>query len=183
MELASPDAARQLAHFGTAEDLAMEPETAGHRRRRSSLINPLQPPATETESSRPGARAPQHGRRPVRSPRKSSRTRATEGSKADHPGSDDESSADVELASLSEEDEGLQDDEETGLTAGERKKRTRRKRRNTLMDQRVVPTGDVNITAAERKEADQSVIKRSLINGGLILLWYIFSLSISLVSS
>jgi len=97
-----------------------------------------------------------------------------------HPRDEDEMSTsdDVELADLSEED-GLQDDEETGLTGKDKSKRKRRKRRNTLLDQRVA--GDVKITAEEKKEADQNVFKKSLINGLLIGLWYLFSLSISIV--
>lgn len=77
------------------------------------------------------------------------------------------------------EDDALQDDEETGLTGKDKSKRKRRKRRNTLLDQRIV--GDSNITAEEKKKADQNVLKKGLINGVLIGLWYIFSLSISIV--
>ncbi|RFU28909.1 hypothetical protein B7463_g7431, partial [Scytalidium lignicola] len=180
-DLISPDAARQLAHFGTAEDLAMDPETAGHRRRRSSLINPLTVPAPETESWTAVRAAPKRGRRGGRSPRKTSRSRSPdaireEGARVDRSGSDDDSkstSEELELEDLSEEDEGLQDDEETGLTGRDRSRRRRRKRRNTLLDQRVVPTGEeMKITAEEKKEADQSVIRRSAINLGLIGLWH-----------
>ncbi len=94
--------------------------------------------------------------------------------------SDDErsTSEDVELEALS--DDGLQDDEETGLTGKDKGRRKRKRRRNTLMDQRIA--ADLKITAEEKKEADQNVVKRSLINGLLIGLWYLFSLSISLVS-
>jgi solute carrier family 35, member C2 len=88
-------------------------------------------------------------------------------------------SEDVELDDLSED--GLQDDEETGLTGKDRGKRKRRKRRNTLLDQRVA--GEVNITAEEKKEANQHVMKNMLINVSLIGLWYILSLSLSIVSS
>jgi solute carrier family 35 protein C2 len=88
-------------------------------------------------------------------------------------------SEDVELDDLSED--GLQDDEETGLTGKDKGRRKRKRRRNTLMDQRIA--ADLKITAEEKKEADQSVVKKSLINGLLIGLWYLFSLSISLVSS
>lgn len=92
--------------------------------------------------------------------------------------SDDDlsTSEDVELDELS--DDGLQDDEETGLTKKDKSKRKRRRRRNTLLDQRIA--ADVQITAEEKREADQNVVKRSLINGLLIGLWYLFSLSISL---
>lgn len=94
--------------------------------------------------------------------------------------SDDErsTSEDVELEDLS--DDGLQDDEETGLTDKDKGRRRRKRRRNTLLDNRIA--ADLKITAEEKKEADQNVVKKSLINGLLIGLWYLFSLSISLVS-
>lgn len=77
-------------------------------------------------------------------------------------------------------DEDLQDDEETGLTTQGKRRRQRKRQRNTQLDQRVAREKNI-ITAEERKEADKNVIQRLLINGGLILLWYLFSLSISLV--
>jgi len=75
----------------------------------------------------------------------------------------------------------LQDDEETGLTGKDKGNRKRRRRKNTLIDQRIA--ADLTITAEEKKEADQNVVKKGLINILLIGLWYIFSLSISIVSS
>lgn len=98
--------------------------------------------------------------------------------KLERASDDDRStSEDVELDELS--DDGLQDDEETGLTGQDKSKRKRKKRRNTLLDQRIA--ADVKITDEEKKEADQNVLKKGLINGLLIGLWYLFSLSISLV--
>jgi solute carrier family 35, member C2 len=87
-------------------------------------------------------------------------------------------SEEVELDDLS--DDGLQDDEETGLTGKDKGRRKHKRRRNTQLDQRVV--GDIKITDEEKKEADQNVFKKSLVNGILIGLWYLFSLSISIVS-
>lgn len=75
-------------------------------------------------------------------------------------------------------DEDLHDDEETGLTAKERKRKQRKKRRNTLLDQRIARD---NVTAEEKREADQNVVRRLAVNGTLIGLWYLFSLCISLV--
>jgi solute carrier family 35 protein C2 len=97
----------------------------------------------------------------------------------DGAASDDDisTSEDVELDDLSEDD--LQDDEETGLTGKDKSRRKKRRRRNTLLDQRIA--GKVKITAEEKKEADQYVVKNILINGLLIGLWYLFSLSISIV--
>lgn len=76
-------------------------------------------------------------------------------------------------------DEDLHDDEETGLTAKERKRKQKKKRRNTLLDQRIARD---NISAEEKKAADQTVVRRLVVNGSLICLWYLFSLCISLVS-
>ena len=97
----------------------------------------------------------------------------------DGAASDDDmsTSEDVELDDLSED--GLQDDEETGLTGKNKSRRNKRRRRNTLLDQRIA--SEVNITVEEKKEADQYVVKNILINGLLIGLWYLFSLSISIV--
>lgn len=77
-------------------------------------------------------------------------------------------------------DEGLEDDEETGLTVQDRQKRTRRKRRNTLADARVVPDGDMS--KEEERLATESFMRDAIINSILIGLWYTFSISISVVS-
>ena len=75
-------------------------------------------------------------------------------------------------------DEDLHDDEEAGLTGGDRRRKQHKRHRNTQLDQRVAQE---TVTEDERKEADRSVIKNLLINATLIALWYFFSLSISLV--
>jgi solute carrier family 35, member C2 len=108
----------------------------------------------------------------------SRRARIPEDPSLDRASDDERSTSEgVELDELS--DDGLQDDEETGLTENDKGKRKRKKRRNTLLDQRIA--ADLKITDEEKKEADQNVVKKSLINGLLIGLWYLFSLSISLV--
>ena len=66
-------------------------------------------------------------------------------------------------------DNGLEDDEETGLTGRDRRRRRRRKRRNTRLDERVA--ADVKITKEEGKLAAQSLMKSMLINALLIGLW------------
>lgn len=76
-------------------------------------------------------------------------------------------------------DEDLHDDEETGLTAKERRRKQKKKLRNTMLDQRIA--ADV-ASAEEKKEAHQTVIRKLTVNGILIGLWYLFSLCISLVS-
>ncbi|KAM3413681.1 hypothetical protein BST61_g10374 [Cercospora zeina] len=65
------------------------------------------------------------------------------------------------------------DDEETGLTQTERKKRRRRRRR------RISRSHHSHLTPEEKGIAKAALIRRLLINGILILLWYTFSISIS----
>ncbi|KAG9228345.1 triose-phosphate transporter family-domain-containing protein [Amylocarpus encephaloides] len=159
----APDAAAALAGI-RAPDRTMS-EASGHRRRRSSLMNPL-------ESN------------PVRNPRRTSKSPTKKDKIQEEPKVTDgmldddnrSTSEDLEMDDFS--DDGLQDDEETGLTGKDRGKRKRRKRTNTLLDQRIA--GDVTITAKEKKEADQYVFRNMVINCILIGLWYLFSLSISI---
>lgn len=76
-------------------------------------------------------------------------------------------------------DEDLHDDEETGLTRKDKRRKREKRRRNTRLDNRIARE---NLTEQERKEANQNVVRKIVINGVLIGLWYFFSLSISLVS-
>lgn len=75
----------------------------------------------------------------------------------------------------------FEDDEETGLTSNQRYQRTRRKRRNTQMDERIAP--DVDMKKEEERLTNRTVWTTILINTVLIALWYLFSISISVVSS
>lgn len=88
-------------------------------------------------------------------------------------------SEDVELHQMISED-GLTDDEETGLTKKDIRNRKRRRRKNTLLDQRIM--GNSKTSKQDAKSADISVLRASLINALLIASWYLFSLSISIVS-
>jgi solute carrier family 35 protein C2 len=153
---ASIDAAAALAGLHSPQS-EMEPDGSGHRRRRSSLMNAINADAKKSPRTRSPIKAG------------SIQEEAKLAELDELSGSDD--------AELSDDD--LQDDEETGLTRKVRSKRRRRKRRNTLLDQRIV--GDSNITAEEKKQADQNVLKKGIINAILIGLWYLFSLSISIV--
>ncbi|CAK7197525.1 hypothetical protein SEUCBS139899_000172 [Sporothrix eucalyptigena] len=99
----------------------------------------------------------------------------------------------------------LHTDEETGLSAGGRRQREETRQQRTNFDQRFVPMphnnagedfgfGDgrlrmddpqsslimASLTEDERKEADKNVLWKLVLNGSLIGLWYLFSLSISL---
>lgn len=148
-------------------------QPSGHRRRRSSLMNSIDGAKghARNKSKRTNLsphnlpRGIQEETQPLHSTRASD-----EDSKS--------TSEDLELGDLSEDD-GLQDDEETGLTAKDKRRRRQRRRKNTLLDQRVA--GDVKVTAEEKKQADLNVLKNGIINGVLIGLWYLFSLSISIV--
>jgi solute carrier family 35 protein C2 len=143
----------------------MENEAAQNhaRRRSSSLAGASVPPKT----------APQKHKR-----HRSAQGIAEEGeeeysSDAERSAGDSDShsdSTDLELDDMSAD--GLEDDEETGLTKRDRRRRRRRKRRNTLLDQRIVPSTDT-YTKEEKKLADQNLIKSMLINAVLIGLWYV----------
>ncbi|KAF2445332.1 TPT-domain-containing protein [Karstenula rhodostoma CBS 690.94] len=98
------------------------------------------------------------------------------GSASDSDSSGRTDSDHLELDDMSAD--GLQDDEETGLTGRDRRRRRRRKRRNTLLENRVVPQ-DVDFTQEEEKIANQDLLQSMLINAALIGLWYLFSISIS----
>ena len=86
-------------------------------------------------------------------------------------------------------DDGLEDDEETGLTATERKKRTRLKEQNAGLDGQV--SGAASVKSVQSMDAGASIgttpedlatatmVKNILINALLIVLWYSFSISIS----
>jgi solute carrier family 35, member C2 len=89
-------------------------------------------------------------------------------SEDDGRGSANAGSGSEDLDSLLEE-EGLNDDEETGLTEAERRRRKSKRRRNSLLDQRIF--GHSNVTLEERREAYQHLLKRIAINGLLIGLW------------
>lgn len=99
-----------------------------------------------------------------------------DGTFSPYPPSDASPSVDVEMDNISEP--GYSDNEETGLT-GTRNKRPR-SGGNELVDAERAPVA-VKTSKQERQLADMAVIKRSAINVLLIGLWYLFSLSISLV--
>ena len=87
-----------------------------------------------------------------------------------------------ELGAL-DSDLEVDDDEETGLNKRERRKYLGKKRRRDGLDSRIAGTaGTAAISKDEVNDADKMVIRRLLANGGLILMWYFFSLAISIVS-
>lgn len=136
-------------------------------------------PAGNASSSRPRAQS-------IRIPGPNDEPKIVEeGSEADVPPLSSTSATAVltptknESDSDSFSDEDLHDDEETGLTGKDKRRKQKKRRRNTRLDQRIVP--DQDISPDEQKEADKTVLKRLMVNGVLILMWYFFSLSISLV--
>ena len=174
-DLHPPDAAAALAGVRTSN---INMEGSGHRRRRSSLLNNLETSIPSAKSKTKTTFSPiQPGKDNIQEEWKLGDSAHSVGDR--HSEDDRSTSVDMELEDL-EEEEGLQDDEEAGLTGRDKSRRRDKRRRNTLLDQRVAP--EVPITAEEKKEADRSVVKKSLINGLLIGLWYLFSLSISIVS-
>ncbi|KAI1133677.1 triose-phosphate transporter family-domain-containing protein [Nemania abortiva] len=149
------------------EDIEMDSITpAGHRRRRSTLtagLNGSVPPTTRTGRPRATSiKTPSDAE-----PKISEENLLSYGSRPN--------TRDVDDDSLSDED--LHDDEETGLTKKDKRRKREKRRRNTRLDQRIARD---NLTDEERKQADQNVIRKLIVNAALIGLWYMFSLSISL---
>ncbi|KAI9720617.1 MAG: hypothetical protein M1812_002797 [Candelaria pacifica] len=83
-------------------------------------------------------------------------------------------SEDVELNSMSDDSA----DEEMGLTGKSRGDRRRKRRKYTQLDGRIA--GESKVANDVHKQADQSVVRKSVVNAILIGSWYFFALSISL---
>lgn len=150
-----------------------DPTSAQHYRRSSQLAaSHLPTPSTETgpgegrsESSGGTASGADQGyQQPTKDERSDGSLIESESTEMDHVNSDD----------------NMNDDEETALTTHERRKilHMRRRQRRDL-DSRIV---DTRITNSGRRMADQTVVKKLAMNTVFILLWYIFSLAISIVS-
>ncbi|KAG6000476.1 hypothetical protein E4U43_001590 [Claviceps pusilla] len=169
----SNSSTRNAAHSGAAtNNIEMEP-IPGHRRRKSSLMNPV------GGHSHPGIPIP--GRPVTHHVRGQASLSLLEEPKehAETSGRLGESGSSREgSGGDSSSDEDLQDDEEMGLTRKDRSRKQKKRRKNMLLDNRIVR--EKNLSPDEKKEADRNLVKNLFINGGLILLWYFFSLSISL---
>ncbi|KAM0113571.1 hypothetical protein ACP6JB_000636 [Aspergillus fumigatus] len=87
----------------------------------------------------------------------------------------------VEMDYVSSDDD-LHDDEETGLTAKQRRQRRRRRKQRRQLDARIADVKSSRYDVLSMGLADRNVVKRLLVNACLILLWYFFSLSISVFS-
>lgn len=143
----------------TGATFGMEQST----RRRSSSI---------TGAAAAAAAATSNKERKHRSKRRRDDHIAEEGEDSSGHASDSGSrsdSTDFELDDMSAD--GLDDDEETGLTKKVRRKNAKRKRRNTLLDNRIVPDNGLAFTKEEKALADQSLYRDMLINVMLICLW------------
>lgn len=146
--------------------------SGGHHRRRSSALtgaarsSHATPSDRRDESLRPGEAA-KWDEEPLT---------AEDTDASDLSSSVVDNNRDIEMSS--DED---QYDEETGLTAYQKRQRRRRRRQRRKLDARIA---DVKSTRSifHLNLADRNVAKRLSVNGGLILLWYFFSLSISIVS-
>ncbi|KAI5925233.1 triose-phosphate transporter family-domain-containing protein [Camillea tinctor] len=150
------------------EDIEMDSiAPAGHRRRRSTLTagQSAPQPASNSRASRPRSHSVKASGDPDG---KISEESSGPGSSSRPNDRDDDESF---------SDEDLHDDEETGLTKADRRRKRDKRRRNTRLDQRIVRD---KITDDERKEADQTMMRKLAVNAVLIGLWYLFSLSISL---
>ena len=89
-------------------------------------------------------------------------------------------SEDMELRCLETEGD-TSDDEETGLTNNDWRHWKKRRKREVDLDSRM--GGSSHAFKDSQKVADRSVIKALLLNSLLVALWYLFSLSISIVSN
>lgn len=181
----------------------MEPIVTGHRRRKSSLMNPI---STSPTSTRPRPQSTLNSPLPIG-------PGSLSGANASVPEQSATGTAGLSISTAelggsgngfasassptpsryirdsydnysdqSYSDADVRDDEETGLTKKQRKTRQKRRRRNTLLDQRIVRDEKNLSPGDDHSKSDKNVVKTIAINLGLIFLWYLFSLSISLVS-
>ncbi|KAI1268946.1 triose-phosphate transporter family-domain-containing protein [Xylariaceae sp. FL1019] len=145
------------------EDIEMDAITPiGHRRRRSTLSASLQPNRASSRS-RPRAASVKHS-----------------GDVEPKISEEDQRRLDSRMDTRDDDiltDEDLHDDEETGLTKADRRRKEKKRRRNTRLDQRIVKD---KLTEDDRREATKTMARKLAVNVGLIGLWYMFSLSISL---
>lgn len=166
--------------FESDTDDLLSPDMDGHgdayRRRKAQLMAEYENGAIEGRQSgkrapsRPKSRASNDSLRPP--PYTSAKGQESDFSSMS-------TSDDVEMDHLHSE-EGLTDDEETGLTKKDKQHRKRRRRKIAGLDARLV--GNSQSSGTEQKLADRNVLKAMLINVLLIASWYTFSLSISIVS-
>lgn len=150
----------------------------GYRRRRAQWMDGLG--NKRTRDQRPSKKHPRRFRNPTGTPdgeRIETSYFSDDGHGSDY--SSKSTSDNVELNHIASE-EDVNDDEESGLTKIDRRHRERRRRKPTI-EERVA--GNVKVCKTERRIADRNVLKTLAFNSLLVASWYIFSLSISIVSS
>ncbi|KAJ5088376.1 hypothetical protein N7456_011992 [Penicillium angulare] len=142
-----------------------------HHRRRSSVL---------TGANRPGPPGSSEQREESLRPGEDrSKWDEQEPLTADETDASDNSGVPIESHELDMSSDDDQYDEETGLTAHQKRQRRRRRRQRRKLDARIADTKSSN-GIMQLGLADRNVAKKLMINGGLILLWYFFSLSISI---
>ncbi|PNS20699.1 hypothetical protein CAC42_2944 [Sphaceloma murrayae] len=147
--------------------------TKGHARRRSASV--LQQTAAAEERLRSNSTASGLLHHSPKIPEIEDNRDPRAGQSGSTASSGD-SSSDWEMQDMYSDD-GLEDDEETGLTNVDKHKRRKRKRRNTRLDERVSHDNMTDID--EKRLAYKTLVKESLINALLIGMWYSFSIGIS----
>jgi hypothetical protein len=177
-----PDGGGGKAGTRRPEDIEMDAMApTGHRRRRSTVTN-IPPASGAAGGAGRGHRStPSVADNGLLEPKISEEGYAHRNSYHARNGDASSSTRAEDDSTLggSLSDEDLHDDEEMGLTKQDRKRKRAKRKRNTRLDNRIARD---KITDEERKEADQNVFRKIAINLVLIGLWYLFSLSISLVS-
>jgi solute carrier family 35 protein C2 len=146
----------------------------GHHRRRSSVLtaagsSQLHPVSTDNYTDREGRLSP-----------KEDGPNGEEQQSLIHDHTDSSDLSSIAESDEDDSDDGIHDDEETGLTAKQRNdRRRRRKRQRRRLDAKIAGVKGKTSNVV----ADKNVATALAVNAGLIGLWYLFSLSISIVSS
>lgn len=154
--------------------MGLHPPPGNHHRRRSSALtgtvasqfNPIEQRDDNHRQNGDGNLSKRDEQRPL-----------TEDTEASDLSSIAES---VEMDYMSSDDD--HDDEETGLTTKQRRQRRRRRKQRRHLDARIAGVKSSRLDTITMGLADKDIIKKLLVNTSLILLWYFFSLSISIVS-
>lgn len=157
------------------------PPLRNHHRRRSSVLTtsgiPFKPRLESREESSGPRASPLDGDGP-----RVEEQRLLSSEDTDSSDLSSVAQSDLDMDHLSSDDD-LNDDEETGLTAQQRSARRRRRRKQRRrLDARIADVKASKKPGLGLALADKDVIKRLLTNAALISLWYLFSLSISIVS-
>lgn len=146
----------------------------GHHRRRSSVLtaagsSQLHPVVTDNYIDREGRLSP-----------KEDGPQGEEQQSLIHEDTDTSDLSSIAESDEDDSDDGIHDDEETGLTAKQRnERRRRRKRQRRRLDAKIAGVKGKTSNVV----ADKNVMTALAINSCLIGAWYLFSLSISIVSS